>query len=914
MAGIGYAVSMRTPLWTIALAGLLFAACEDTTDDDAGTPDSGVSDTGATDRGVDTGVVADSGPDLGVDGGVETDAGPEDTGPTDSGVVDLRIPGLSAPVTVKFDDRGVTHIGCQTDDDCFAVEGYYHAAHRFGQMDTRRRFASGRLAEIFGAPAVADIDENTRTFIATRDGGDLAQRMWDTADARTKSAISAYTRGVNTFLADMRADRNGARLTLEWAHLEPLVADWTELDSVYCVLALAQDLTDQSGFEVRLGEAYATLPATVALDLFGLKSGSQATTIPFPPGASHVYDPAGKIRAAQEVQGRLLNVLSNLGRAAATAEGRGGVVRGVDKGSNNWVVRPAETSNNRGLLANDPHLSMDAPSVWYLVSIDSKTNGIGNIHLAGASFAGYPGILLGQNEDLAWGGTVAYFDLADVYVETLNATGDAVIFNGVEVPIVTRTFDVQIQGGNPRTVTARYVPHHGPIVSYDPANNTAISIRWVGHDADTDLNMFFKLWTAQTVTEAKTALLDATSTGQNWVVTDRAGNIGWFPYSRVPIRNFASGYLPPWLPLPGDGTAEWDGFHPYAELPQLENPPENYIATANNDMTGALWDGDPTNDGAPYWQSLVDPGFREERIKLRLEKDRPNLDRALMQDIQSDIQLAVADTVLPEIMGIANDSVGLSAAGNEVRMALNDWDLTCPTGLLGDAPDSAPDPDPTVSAASAGCAAFHAVFYRLGARVFTDELAAYNFGNEHAREEALIALISRPDSLLNGTAYWDDVSTPTVEGEFEIVVEVFNEAGDYLNATLGTGAPNWKWGRIHTVLFRALLFPSLGSNQYNDGPYCNNGGLWTIDVANPSNGYADNYQHRGGPSMRFACETDTAGVRCTMELPGGNRNFRDSAYRNNLVPGWLHNEPFPLHFLTTDIDAAAVETATFQAP
>lgn len=914
-AGIGYGVGMRAGLWTIATLGLFtLVACEDPEDTDAGTADTGAPDVGFPDSGADGGVPLDAQIDSGVDGGVVTDAEPSDAIPTDSGPPDIRIPGLSAPVTVRFDDRGVTHLSCATDDDCFAAEGYYHAAHRFGQMDTRRRFASGRLAEIFGAPAVADIDQNTRTFIATRDGGDLAQRMWDTADARTKAAITAYTRGVNAFLADMRADRNGARLTLEWAHLEPFVTDWTELDSVYCVLALAQDLTDQSGFELRLGEGYATLPATVALDLFGLRTGSSITTIPIQVDASHVHDPQGKIRAAQEVQGRLLNVLPQLASAFGTTQGRGGVVRGAEKGSNNWVVQPSLTNNNKGLLANDPHLSMDAPSVWYLVSLDSKTNGTGTVHLAGASFAGYPGILLGQNEDLAWGGTVAYFDLADVYVETLNAAGDAVLFNGNEVPIVTRTFEIQIQNGAPRTVTARYVPHHGPIVSYDPANNTAVSIRWVGHDADTDLNMFFKLWTSTTTADARTALLDATSTGQNWVVVDRAGDIGWFPYSRVPVRPWASGYLPPWLPLPGDGTAEWEGYHSYDELPQLSNPPEGYIATANNDMTGALWDGDPTNDGRPYWQSLVDPGFREERIKVRLDKDVPNLDRALMQDIQSDIQLAVAEAVLPQIMALANDSGGLSAAGLEVRSALNAWDFTCPTGLLGDTVDAAADPDPDVAAASAGCAAFHAIFYRLNDRIFGDELAAYNFSSETAREETLIALLTRPDSLLNGSLYWDDVSTSAVESEFDMIIAVFDDAGSYLNTTLGNGAANWKWGRLHTVLFRALLFPSFGSNQYNDGPYCNDGGLWTIDVANPSGPYADDYQHRGGPSMRFACETDAAGVRCTMELPGGNRNFRDSPFRNNLVPGWLHNQPFPLHFLPADITGAATEVIMVQAP
>jgi hypothetical protein len=215
----------------------------------------------------------------------------------------------------------------------------------------------------------------------------------------------------------------------------------------------------------------------------------------------------------------------------------------------------------------------------------------------------------------------------------------------------------------------------------------------------------------------------------------------------VPVRPWASNYLPPWLPLPGDGTAEWQGYHNYGELPQLTNPPEDYIATANNDMTGALWDGDPTNNGEPYWQSLVDPGYREERIKVRLDRRRAQ----------------------PRPGPDAGHPVGHPTRGGRGRAPPDHGRSPTPRAAWSKPPakrSARPSPPGTLTlphrpprrhrrrrgrirtrtspAASAGCAAFHAVFYRLNDWVFRDELAAYNFSNEHAREETLIALLTRP--------------------------------------------------------------------------------------------------------------------------------------------------------------------------
>ncbi len=894
---------MSRASWWAALA-LGWAACADPEDPEP-TPDAGF----ALDRGVrDTGP-ADSGDP--VDAGA-TDLGVEDQGvaPVDSGVVDLRIDGLSAPVEVRIDERGMTHLRCRTDNDCFAVQGYYHASHRFGQMDVRRRFPQGRLAELFPIDLLVEQDALSRTFIATASGGDLAQQLWDGADQRTKDAVEAYTRGVNAFLADYRARRNGAQLTDEWLTQRNNLADWTPLDSVYVVLALANGLTDLSDYEIRLGAAYATLPRDLAMDAFGLRTGSRATTIPQRVSTSRAHGVDPLYDAFPAVQERLLQYQPLL---ADIAHRRPGALALPDRGSNNWVVQPSQTNNNKALMSNDPHLGMDNPSVWYLIGLDSKSQG-GSIHVAGASLAGFPGILLGQNEDIAWGGTVAFLDLTDIYLETLNAAGTAVQFGKTEVPIIERPFEIRLAGGGRRQFTGRYVPHHGPIVAYDASAGTAVSVRWVGHEADTDLNVFFGMWTATSVSEAREALLNATTTGQNWVIADRAGNIGWFPYNRVPQRPWASEYDPPWLPLRGDGNAEWAGFYPYEALPQLENPPEGYIATANNDMTGALWDGDPLNDGIPYWQSLVDPGYREERVKQRLEDRAEQLNLAEMQSIQADIRSNLAEHVLPPLLEIAAGA-SLAGEGAMISEALRNWDYQCPTGLAGTAVDSPADRDPARTASSAGCAAFHAIWYRLIRGTFGDELAEAGIMGENARDEAMIALLVRPDALNQGAVYWDDVSTPGTETATNTVAMVFQSAGEYLAMRLGTAITDWRWGRIHTLTLRAVLLPDLGQNQFNNGPFANDGGLYTVDVANPSGGFRDSYGHGSGPSMRLSCEAEAARpVHCTIELPGGNPHLMGSPYRDAYLPDYLANRTVNVPFLPAEVDAAAQETILVRAP
>ena len=850
--------------------------------------------------GDDLDPVDDAGDDGGDDG--------EDDGGDDQEILDVRIDGLDGPVDVFFDDSGILHARCASDADCFAVEGYFHAAHRFGQMDIRRRVGRGRLGALAGSLAFENSDRDQRRMMTARDGRPLEEQLLANADDRTLAALEAYSRGVNAWLEDLAEGRNGAVLPDEYSFslINAAAANqpWEPLDSVACILPLVDQLTNHAGLDLQLGELHAALAPDVADDLYGLDTPSDSAILPPQIG---LRSPARDAAAGSLVHQRMAGVRPLLAKALERYPDV--KIDASSTGSNNWIVGPSQTSGG-ALLANDPHLSMSHPSIWYIVHLDARTAGNGEIHVAGASFAGLPGILLGQNEDIAWGATTTYFDQTDVYLETLNEAGDAVIFNGKPVPLQEVDYTFEIAGGEPITETFLFVPHHGPIVEIDEKAGTAVSVRWVGHDADTDINFFLGLATATSVEEARLALQDVTTAGQNFVVIDRAGDIGWFPYNRIPERPFLSPALPSWLPLPGDGTAEWGDWLPYEQLPQAKNPPSGFLATANNDMTGALRDGDVIDDGQLFVQALVDEGYRHEQIVRRLGA-RDDHDLASMQSIQADVYSLLGQILVPAILASV-DPETLEADGRAVYDAMAAWqaDPQCGTGIAGTSPDDPADADTAIAAR--GCTAFHVAWSRLGELTFGDELEAADLPNASARPAAVIFALTEPTAL--SQEYWDDVSTGAVETQADIVAASLNAAGAYLRKELGE-PDAWLWGRIHTLSLSADLLGRL-TDEFNSDTYTNDGGLFTVDVANPRNEAADQYDQPSGPSMRFACHADEPGVSCTIELPGGQRHHRDSPFyttgSNSMLDEWLINKPVPLLFSVDEVAAAPADSVTVQ--
>ena len=455
------------------------------------------------------------------------------------------------------------------------------------------------------------------------------------------------------------------------------------------------------------------------------------------------------------------------------------------------------------------------------------------------------------------------------------------------------------------------------MLSVDEDAGTAVSLRWTGQDFTTDAEFPYAMMTANDIGEARAALENITTIGQNWVVIDRSGNIGWFPYNKVPTRPWAANAdgLRPWMPVVGDGSAEWGPPYSYAELPQAMNPGEGFIATANNDMTGQLADGDPLNDGVPYFQAGVANGFRHARIVELLEASDQQTAATMLSTV-GDTLVVMGRMLTPKILEVADGAgVTLTPAAQDIVGLLRAWQYTCPTGLDGIEPDAPALTDPDVLREAAGCSAFHAAIFALRKDTFADEVAAAGLTGS-ANWSALVFSLTDPAKLAAGDVYWDDVSTPATETKADIVAKALDEAGQNLSGLFtpfaATGPSDYLWGRVHTLTLKADLLSMFGST-FDNGPWAAPGGLFTVNVASPSD-WPKSYAYGHGPSTRFICEElPTTGPSCTIQRPGGQDHFRDSPHYDDLLKRWLVNQPIPLPFDIDQAAANAAETITVSA-
>lgn len=839
-------------------------------------------------------------------GGKGSTASSTATGMGGSGGV--HIAGLAGPVDAVYDPNGLLHLSCTTDEDCYAALGYFHAANRMFFMDFIRNLVRGRLGELVKAgDTVVDRDKANRLFFSTAQGKPLATQLLDDASPAVKGYMTAYTAGVNAWIKDMREQKNGATLTTEYDFSlidKTKIRDWEPEDSAAVGLYVLNDLSNNSDDEISLGiqrPAYEASNPALADDLFTPKPVFDAfTTTLSMATAQKASTPSAKKTPSSAAFVELL------GKARETTRLIGSGVHQTnpaDIGSNNWCVGPSRTTDKHAILANDPHLVLTNPSIWFGVELDAKSNGgKGSFHVAGSTFPGLPSVMVGHNETLGWGVTTAYYDLADVYEETLTPDGKSVLFNGNPVPII----EIEAEFGDltsptPKTHTLRWVPHHGPVVVYDPANSKAVTVKWTGHAGGTDLDAFFGIAKAASVADAQEALKKVSSANQNFVVVDKDGTIGWYPYGSVPSRPFASTHAP-WLPLPGTGAAEWGLAVPTDDLPQLTNPASGTIATANQDMTGASQDGDLLNDGQAALQAITKAeGTRQQRILDRIAQGANNHSVASMVDIQGDTYSLYGSVVTPAVLA-AEAGQTLTANEQAVVDALSKWQFNCPTGLDGSDPaTAAKSADPAIAADSIGCTVFHATLYSIVTEALADDVVAAGnvpISGERWDLHLVVRAIKDPASI--ASTFWDDVSTV---GTTETRDDILRRAVTKAAAALAVSGPadDWRWGRFHTLSLRSI-YDSFGVPTYNAPAAAAPGGQYTVNVANPSKralpmaGMPVDFAFAAGPSVRFVVEAKPEGVTMSYQLPGGNDLHRESPFYNNLLPNWLVNKPITFPF------------------
>ncbi len=892
----------------------------------------------------------------------------------------LEVPGLTGPVDAVRDVDGRYHIYATTMADAMRVEGYLVARDRHVQLDFLRRLASGRIAELLGGLDASLVEGD----IAFRHIGlrRVAEAQWATADGEVREVLEAFTAGVNARFDELRGGQvplaNGINV-IEPSAFEP----WTPVDSLTIGRLQTWLLSYDADADIADTALLDDMRAVFNLDAGGLlarRAGIEQDVLRFAPpelattiGGSGAIGEAKALRPEQQTPmatvpvpfsrpAALLDPLE--GYRKAVEKGRAFLTGGGSFGSNNWAVAPERSATGYAMVASDPHLSLSSPAVFWPVSIHvahtDDADADRDLDVAGLAFPGIPGIILGHNRHVAWGATVANHDVSDAYQETVVEGG--VRFNGQTVPFEIIEERIGDGRGGEVVYAVQVVPHHGPIVPVieggqvvpAKAGDTAFSVRWTGLEPTHELRAVLGLWRAKNVDEARQALDDFGTGGQNWMLGDVEGNIAWTSHALVPYRSPGAlawdpqtyqGTIPGFV-LPGDGTAEWEGFWDDDAVPWAKNPAQGYLSTANQDLVGTTLDNDPTNDlqadgTSGYLSSRYVNGYRQRRIVERIEGAAEPLTLDDMSSIQGDNTSALGRRLVPGLL-LALDNAIAHATGDGVYA-----DLTAVTSLPGWNTDQMRDIRTTLAvwgdqiefSAEAGVSyddntplplddgrgyagratlVFNVWLVRVLAYTFGDEFAELNRPRGSGRHyvRAFMHLVqSDPaatatyDADSGDSALWDDLNTPDVETRQERMVRAMVDALVWLGAK--GGPDQWRWGFFHTVAFEplsptfgALRIPTMVDPVFQDG-FPRPGDVAGVDASTYRHNYAvdddPSFAYGSGPTQRFVIELRPDRPVVRNALPGGAVWDAESRFLSNQAERWRRNETLPVPFVEDEV-------------
>lgn len=903
-----------------------------------------VSDTNGTDTGADT-------TDVGAD---STDAASEVQADTSKPIVytpPTYVPnaatkgdtvevhaGLDGGVRVVWDDRGIPHVYGDSMKDLAYAQGFVTAKLRVFQMHTLRSAGSGTLG-VFSGPNAVTGDIVLR-MLKLRSVAEKMATQLQTDDPTLYALMESYAAGVNHYIKRVNAGE-AKTPPLEVTLFKMQIPLWTVADTMTIARLQTWDLGFGGYFDeedileqaLDLKSRFDGTPLEgVERDVLNFTPPRSVVTTEGTPGAASNFDLTATLNSAAfaKLSPAMMKTMRAQREWMASIPHR--KFRSHDFGSNNWVVAPEHTNTGVPLVANDTHLALRNPAIFYQLHLSNALAG-GDYDVSGVNFAGAPGITLGTNGIGAWGATVFFSDVTDVYIEELTADGTGVMFNGSAVPLDVRqeTFDFLQVGGvacesvmtgwvnnlNPSvvdngdetctlTITVEEVPHHGPIIPWSYGTDTdgkpvRMTWKWTGFEPTAELTAIWNISRSASVADFKTALTDFGVGAQNWIWGDTSGDIAWYPSHDLPIRaNVAAGDYthPPFLPMPGDGSAEWTGMVPRANLPQVTNPAKGYIVTANSDPTGTSLDNDPFNDGE-YIGYVWNLGMRTGRIDDRLNTLMENGGKVTPDDmvsIQADHRSNLAARIMPAVLATLPTS-GLAPEIAAMRDALLEWDYEADSGV--GEPDNS-----QAHKNSIATSIFNAFVMFLTSDALFDEGI---FLGDHIRGRLLIRMLENPASMVTvggdgESLLWDDQDTPgVVETKEEIILNAFTQAHAWLSnpdkmgvkASGGFGTADmsqWRWGQLHTVTlkhnvadFYNIPDPAVWANGYP-----RHGDLFCVDASHHGM-TSESMTFSGGPAIRNVYEM-TAKPTYWGVIPGGQSELTGHPhYDTDMDKYWVKN-------------------------
>ncbi|MDH6127931.1 penicillin acylase family protein [Kitasatospora sp. GP82] len=850
----------------------------------------------------------------------------------------VSVPGMSAPVDVKRDANGIPQLYADTPEDLFRAQGYVQAQDRFWEMDVRRHITSGRLSEMFGSGQV-----ETDTFLRTMGWRQVAQQEYDTKlSADTKKNLKAYSDGVNAWLA---GHPGGQQASLEYTLLGTVNGSykpeqWDPVDSVAWLKAMAWNLSGNLQEEIDrsllsqdfTSEQIAQLYPAYPYDRNGtiVKTGTVGTDGTYKPADG--VGPQTPAAQARAVTSTLLTDIST--KMAAMPQLLGPQGQGI--GSNSWVVSGDHTVSGKPLLANDPHLGPGLPSVWYQMGLHCRTvSATCSYDTSGFTFAGMPGVVIGHNQNIAWGFTNLRADVTDLYLEKVTGP-DTYLVDGQDVKFQTRKETIKVAGGADRTITVRST-NRGPLISdqsseqqnvgkYAPAGNAApdraqgygVALQWTALTPGNTMDAIFKFDRAANWNDFRDAASNFAVPAQNLIYADTQGNIGYQAPGAIPQRLKGDGSYP----APGwDSSYGWKkDYVPFKSLPYSYNPKSGYIVTANQAVADASYPYLITKD----WEY----GTRAKEITDLIESKLKNGGKISPDDMQSmqlDNTNVMAKTLVPMLLKIQINDPYV----REAQDLLKTWNYR-------------------QDADSAAAAYYNGVWRQLLTLAFGQKFPA----DLRAQGDCLLVRQKRdstlPDDALGGTpqavtecgtrdpdhaqpdggdrwtevvrqqlanpksSWWDYIDSNHLpqHGLDNLLAEAMKDARQDLTAQMGKDISTWNWGRLHTLTLKDQMLGTDNSSiasglvhkLLNRGPYQLSGGSAAVNAAgwNAAAGYKVDWI----PSMRMVVDLSDFDASRWIIVGGASGHAFHPNY-NDQTDLWAKGELLPWAW-----SADAVEKAT----
>ncbi|WP_118951934.1 penicillin acylase family protein [Taibaiella helva] len=728
----------------------------------------------------------------------------------------------SGPLSVSLDERLVPHIRAASDEDLYKAQGFLHAYYRLWQMDMQTRAAAGRISEVAGEKAF-DFDRRQRRKGMVWAAENSLKTM--EADPVTKKILNAYTAGVNLYISRLRYQD----YPIEYKLMGFAPESWTNLKCALLLKYMADDLTGNID-DIAMSYLHDALPAAELNNLFPEKIKDSKTVIP----AGTAFAPASLAVPAVPA-GQLFSRFDTARTKGDTARNAAAIIKSASGiGSNNWALSGARTSDSAAILCNDPHLGLNLPSIWYEVQLTAP-----GINCYGVSIPGAPGIIIGFNDSISWGVTNNYRDVKDYY-EIKSTDPRLYVFDGKEIPFNERREAIYIKGkDNPFIDTVRFTVH-GPVI-YDEhfpepsGSGKMLAVTWMAHRGTNELLSVYLYNRARNYEEFVAGIQHFECPAQNFIYTDRRGNIALWGQGRFINKWKDQGkYV-----MRGDISATlWGDTIPMRENPHVLNPPQGYLASANQAVT---------DDSYPYWYNGDFAEFRSWEINHFLDDD------SLKQD-----------------------------AGRMMALQNNSWSyLSYMLSGLMKPPTSLRDAGPSpgyhneLGAESVEATFFQLWYAFLYNNIWKDEFRSFPDKLYPSSERTMQLLLS--DSV---SKYYDDITTPEKEGLKEMLALSYKQTLDSIKSLENSGGAAWYRVKNTSVTHLARL-PAFSFEQLKTGGWGN-----TINAM----------KHDHGPSWRMIVKMRPDGIEAYGVYPGGQSGNPGSKYYASFLDYWVAGKYYPITF------------------